>query len=107
MALGAFSNQAMQIMFVGPHMFISFGTTILATALIIYRIHHFSKGINGGLSRYNFTVEVLVESGALYAATQLVTGVLLVTRGTVFSAAPSWQEISFWIGLVTPMAVSF
>jgi hypothetical protein len=87
-------------------MFISLCTTILATALIIYRIHQFSKNIGNGLGRYSFTVLVLVESGALYAATQIVECVLLVTHGTAFNSATTWQGISFWVGIVTPMAVS-
>lgn len=78
----------------------------MATALIIYRIRHFATNINSGLGRYKFTIEVLVESGALYAATQLVEGVLLVTLSTVFSSGPTWQVASLSMGLVTPMAVS-
>lgn len=88
------------------HMFLSLGTTILATALIIYRIRHFSKDIVGVSARYDYTVEVLVESGALYAVTLLADCILLVTRGTAFSATPERQGISFWVGIVTPVAVS-
>lgn len=86
-------------------MFISFSTTILATALIIYRIHQFSQHIGNGLGRYSATVLVLAESGALYAATQIAVCVLLVTHGTAYNSASTFQEISFWAGIVTPMAV--
>ncbi|KAF5327879.1 hypothetical protein D9619_005153 [Psilocybe cf. subviscida] len=85
-------------------MFISFSTTILATALIIYRIHQFSQHIGNGLGRYSATVLVLAESGALYAATQIAVCVLLVTHGTAYNSASTFQEISFWAGIVTPMA---
>jgi hypothetical protein len=86
--------------------FVSLGTTILATAMIIYRIRHFSKGIGSRSGKYNSTIEVLVESGALYAATQLVDCVLLVSRGTAFNAAPGGQLLTFWGGIATPVAVS-
>jgi hypothetical protein len=87
-------------------MILSLGTAIVATALIIYRIHHISKSIGNGLGRYHFSIEVLVESGALYAATLLVDCVFLVTPGTAFNAALELQGVSFWIGVTTPMAVS-
>lgn len=90
---------------VGVLMFLSLGTTILATALIIHRIHHLSQDIASVLDSYNFTMEIMIESGALYAAAQLVNCVLLTVHGTAFSAAPTWQGISFWIGIVTPIAV--
>ena len=91
---------------VGTLVFLSFGTTITATALIIYRIRRLSKHASDGLEAYGFTTEVLLESGALYAATQLVVCALLVTHGTPFNAGPTWQGIPFWVGIVTPMAVS-
>lgn len=87
-------------------MFMSLGTTILATALIIYRIHRFSKDGGSRSNRYNFTIKVLVESGALYAATLLVDCILLVSRGLPFSADPEREGISFWVGILTPVAVS-
>lgn len=85
-------------------MLLSLGTTVLATSLIIYRIYIVSKDSGNGSDRYNFTMEVLAESGAMYAATLLVVCVFLITPGTTFNAAPS--NISFWVGVVTPMAVS-
>jgi hypothetical protein len=93
---------------VRPLMFISLATNILVTAMIIYRIHQFSRNIGNGLGRYSFIVQVLVESGALYAAAQIVECVLLATPGTAFDSAATWQGISesFWVGIVTPMAVS-
>ncbi|KAF5327291.1 hypothetical protein D9619_003918 [Psilocybe cf. subviscida] len=88
----------------GTLMLLSLGTTVLATSLIIYRIYIVSKDSGNGSDRYNFTMEVLAESGAMYAATLLVVCVFLITPGTTFNAAPS--NISFWVGVVTPMAPS-
>lgn len=88
----------------GTLMFLSLGTTVLATSLIIYRIHHLSKVNGTGSSRYSFTMEVLAESGAMYAGTLFIDCVLLITPGTVFNDSP--VRISFWVAVLTPMAVS-
>lgn len=89
----------------GTLMSLSLVTTILATSLIVYRLHYFSKNGDSGSNRpYIFAMEVLCESGAMYAATLLVVCVLLTTRGTTFNT--SLIRIPFWAGVLTPMAVS-
>ena len=84
-------------------MFLSLGITIFATAMIIFRIHQLSRDNVLGSDRYSFTIGVLAESGAMYAASLLVGSILLVVHGTVFTSAPG--NISFWAGLTTPVAV--
>lgn len=84
--------------------FASLGITVFATALIIYRIHHLSRDIDAASSKYNFTVQVLVESGALYAAALVVECVFLVLHNR--GIGPQGEGTIFWVGLATPMAVS-
>lgn len=83
--------------------FQSLATTLLATAMIIYRLHHDPKSNVGGTGRYNFKIGILAESGAMYAATLLIACVLLVVHGIIFNVAPG--DTSFWAGLITPVAV--
>lgn len=84
-------------------MFLSLGTTIIATSSIIFRIYQVLKGMISHSYRTRFVMVVLAESGAIYAATLLIDCVLLITHGTAFNSSPN--RISFWIGVVTPMAV--
>ncbi|KAF5319634.1 hypothetical protein D9619_008857 [Psilocybe cf. subviscida] len=87
--------------------FISSGITVLATALITYRIIDVSQNSNGqARSRYQFIIEILVESGVIYSATLLITGVLLAVGGNI--AVPNHsvaltQAASYWGGIVTPV----
>ena len=89
--------------------FISIGVTILATALITYRVVDVSRRSTGQTrSRYQYTIEILVESGIMYSSTLLIAGVLLAVRGNI--DGPNYsitQAASYWGGILTPVTVSF
>lgn len=87
----------------GTLLFLSLGITVFSTTMIIYRIYHVSKGNRS--SKYSFTVEVLAESGAMYAVTVLVFCVLLVVHDNTFH--PARGDTLFWVGVITPVAVSY
>jgi hypothetical protein len=90
--------------------FISAGITVLATALIIYRIIDVSQYSTGqAKSRYQYIIEILVESGIMYSTTLLISGVLLAVGGNIGSSNPTialTQAASYWGGIVTPVTVS-
>lgn len=82
--------------------FMSFTITVMASSLIIYRIITVSKldGINA--SRYHHTIEMVAESGVLYAIPLLIVSCLrLVCRsdkhcqvnGSVHAAFSNWTSI--------------
>ena len=88
--------------------FLSLAATILATTLIIIRIVSIVRHSKGGATRYAVAIEILVESGALYAATLMVTSILYIVQGDGHSvnqvrrsvAALFWQE-----GILPPVTV--
>lgn len=88
--------------------FISIGVTVLATALITYRVIDVSRSSTGQTSsRYQYIVEILVESGVMYSSTLLIAGVLLAVRGNI--DGPNYsitQAASYWGGILTPVTVS-
>ena len=93
--------------------FISAGITVLATALITYRIIDVSQYIQDStgqaMSRYQYIIEILVESGIMYSATLLISGVLLAVGGNIAGSNPSialTQAAAYWGGIVTPVTVS-
>jgi hypothetical protein len=61
--------------------FISFATTLTTTTLIAYRIHSASK--NGGFPRRPFkhAIDIVVQSGAVYALTLLATAISGIGAG--------------------------
>jgi hypothetical protein len=61
--------------------FISFATTLTTTTLIAYRIHSASK--NGGFPRRRFkhAIDIVVQSGAVYALTLLATAISGIGAG--------------------------
>lgn len=62
----------------GPILYyMSVGITAIASGLIIYRIMNVTKQCGGVAGRYTYTIEVIVESGALYLITLLIASVLL------------------------------
>ncbi|PBK91762.1 hypothetical protein ARMGADRAFT_186315 [Armillaria gallica] len=73
-------------------MYLSFslGTTLLCTALIIYRIvtvRRSPDGISAAARAYRGIVEILVESALLYAVS-LILFIVLIARGGAASAYP-------------------
>jgi hypothetical protein len=60
--------------------FTSFGTSLVATVLIAYRIYH---ALERGASRKRFqhVINILIESGAVYSLSLLVIGVTSVFPG--------------------------
>lgn len=83
--------------------FLSMGITVLATSLIIYRIADVSKRSRGEITKYQYAMEVLVESGLMYSATLLISGVLLAVRGNDFTNYTLVQASSYWGGILTPV----
>ncbi|KAF5327377.1 hypothetical protein D9619_003893 [Psilocybe cf. subviscida] len=74
----------------GPTLYyVSVGITAIASGLIIYRIIDVTKRSGGAGGRYTFTIEVIVESGALYLITLLIASVLLseINTAIVYSDA--------------------
>ncbi|KAF5327299.1 hypothetical protein D9619_003912 [Psilocybe cf. subviscida] len=84
---------------------VSLVITILATLIIILRITFISRKGGGGLSRYSYIMEVLVESGILYAAPLMVTVIFIVmTRNYITeSDGPIIKAMDYLTGIITPM----
>lgn len=80
----------------------------MATALIIVRIVVVVKQAEGEARRYALTIEVLVESGGLYAAALMITGILYLVKGEkllvreiqLYEAEIFWQQ-----GILPPITV--
>jgi hypothetical protein len=83
--------------------FLSIGITVLATGLIMYRIADVSKRSRGEITKYQYAMEVLVESGVMYSVTLLISGVLLAVRGNDFTHYTLVQASSYWGGILTPV----
>jgi hypothetical protein len=86
--------------------FLSIGITVLATGLIMYRIADVSKRSRGEITKYQYAMEVLVESGVMYSVTLLISGVLLAVRGNDFTHYTLVQASSYWGGILTPVTVN-
>ncbi|KJA25296.1 hypothetical protein HYPSUDRAFT_37792 [Hypholoma sublateritium FD-334 SS-4] len=95
----------------GPHkisiiivyFLISAGVTTLATSLIIYRIFDVSRRSSNEMNSYQYTIEILVESGVMYTATIVVTAILLAIQGSSFDDLKVVQAASYFGALLTPM----
>ncbi|KAF7301958.1 hypothetical protein MIND_00761900 [Mycena indigotica] len=67
-----------------PYFYLSLGTTVLCTVLIILRIVLMSRGAKGRLRSYRSAIEMIVESAALYSITLIgfiATGMLNIQDG--------------------------
>ncbi|KAH9483073.1 hypothetical protein JR316_0005173 [Psilocybe cubensis] len=71
--------------FLDLYFILSLCTTITTSGLIIYRIVDVSSRGNNDISRYHYTIKILVESGLLYTAVILICGVthLMLDFGVV------------------------
>ncbi|KAF8186724.1 hypothetical protein BJ912DRAFT_451279 [Pholiota molesta] len=63
-------------------LFISFGTTLVTTVLIAYRIYSVSKQQLPSSRRFNHIIEIVVQSGAIYAFSQLAYAIAGVLTGS-------------------------
>jgi hypothetical protein len=63
-------------------LFISFGTTLITTVLIAYRIYSASKQQLPSSRRFNHIIDIVVQSGAIYAFSQLVYAIAGVLSGS-------------------------
>lgn len=89
--------------FTGTYYFISLGITILATSLIIFRIIRVT-GNHGEVKKYRYTMEILIESGALYSVTSLIVSVLLaLDQG--FKNIPRMKATFYGQAIITPITV--
>ncbi|KAF5310055.1 hypothetical protein D9619_010484 [Psilocybe cf. subviscida] len=86
--------------------FLSMSITALATGLIIYRIADVSNRIPGARFRYQYIIEVLVESGLMYSTTLLISGVLLAARKNNFTKYTLVQASSYWGGILPPVTAN-
>lgn len=88
---------------------ISLVITILATLIIIFRITYVCRGNGAGLGGYSYTIEILVESGVLYAAPLMLSVILsAIAGGHITYHNPSIIKAEIYLtGIVTPMAVCF
>lgn len=59
-------------------LFVSFTVTAMASSLIVYRILAVSQRNGMNASRYRRTIEIVAESGVLYAVPLLIASVLMV-----------------------------
>ena len=89
-------------------LFVSFTITTMASTLIIYRIFITSKdnGVNTG--KYQRTVEIVAESGMLYAIPLLIVSVLMAfcsseERCNVYG--PVRAAYNNWGNILMPMTV--
>lgn len=89
----------------GGFLLVSLGVTILATGLIIYRIVWLARDAWGETSRYQFIIEVLLKSGALYAITLTVEAVLLVVQRSHPNNGALWKATNYWGGVLPPIVV--
>lgn len=62
------------------YMAVSFLSTIIATVLILYKIVDVSKQGNNQLSRYQYTIKILVKSGMLYIAVLVINTVFHILQ---------------------------
>ncbi|KAF8989591.1 hypothetical protein BDQ17DRAFT_1434349 [Cyathus striatus] len=87
--------------------FISSGITVICTSMIIYRILTVSRG-NRSVGRYGYIIEILVESGILYSAPLLITGVMMVfhTDMTVSETSTYLMVILIPITGIAPTLIS-
>lgn len=90
-----------RISFFCIYLFISVATTVSATSLIVYRIKRLS-----GVGRYYYIVEALIQSGAIYSFTNVVTAALLAAR-EIDPFNTALIQVTTYVGvLLTPIAVS-
>ena len=89
--------------FTGAYYFISSAITILATTLIPFRIIMATRK-NGRVKRYKYTMEILIESGALYSITSFIVSVLLaLDRG--MSNITRMKAMFYGQAIITPITV--
>ncbi|KAF8186763.1 hypothetical protein BJ912DRAFT_926918 [Pholiota molesta] len=62
--------------------FMSFGTTLVTTALIAYRIYSVSKQQGVSSKRLKHVIDIVVQSGAVYALSQLTAALAGVVPGS-------------------------
>jgi hypothetical protein len=89
----------------GVFLLVSHGITVLSTGLIIYRIISLSRDTWGERNRYRFTIEILLESGALYAVTLLIDAVLVLFRWAHPDNGALWMGATYWSAVIPPIAV--
>lgn len=87
--------------------FISSAVTILATVLVIHRIISFAqRSEGGGSSSYTFIVEVMVESGVMYAVSLMVTSIsYVVVKNGSFHAVKLAEMVLLLEQVLVPITV--
>ena len=89
-------------------LFVSFTITAMASSLIIYRILSVPtrNGVNG--SKYHRTIEIVAESGVLYAIPLLIVSVLMVicnSQERCDPLGPINATFFIWRSILAPITV--
>lgn len=85
---------------------VSFVSTIVATVLIVYKIIDVSKRGNNKLSRYEFAIKVLVESGMLYIAVIGICSILHILQIFDSTSTGLIQATQDFGAILVPVTVS-
>ncbi|KAF8173662.1 hypothetical protein BJ912DRAFT_991827 [Pholiota molesta] len=64
--------------------FTSFATTLVTTVLIAYRIHSVSKAQGASSRRFKHIMDIIVQSGVIYALSQFTSALAGVVPGSKF-----------------------
>lgn len=93
-------NVGPEVSFLCVFLFISVGVTISATALITHRIVEFGK-----MGMYSYVIEALVQSGAMYSLTLIISSTLLAIRASHPTDNSLIQATSYCGQTVPPITV--
>lgn len=91
--------------FVSLYFIVSFSVTVISTSLIVYRIVTVSRRGDSKIAPYRFTIEILVESGALYTTNILVAGILLVLQANGTQAPWIIETSQILYSILVPVTV--
>lgn len=73
--------------------------------MIAYRIITLSRRRKEHIRRYEYTTQIIVESGLLYSVTLFITAVLLAVQGSSLDDLNVVQAASYFGAILTPITV--
>ncbi|PPQ81100.1 hypothetical protein CVT25_014563 [Psilocybe cyanescens] len=89
--------------FLDLYFVLSLCITITSSALIIYRIADVSGQGNNDISRYHYTIKILVESGLLYTTVILICGILHVIQDCGITNPGLIQAVQDFDSILVPI----
>ncbi|KJA25294.1 hypothetical protein HYPSUDRAFT_37788 [Hypholoma sublateritium FD-334 SS-4] len=92
-----------QISIICLYFLISVGITTIATSMIAYKIITLSRRRKEHIRRYEYTAQIIVESGLLYSVTLFITAVLLAVQGSSLDDLNVVQAASYFGAILTPV----